>query len=201
MIKIACNLFFVFAIMILVFAGCGDDGDDQASQPPDEVQQEIRQFSLVRMLNGKTKWKLKADTSTFLDSERVRLGKTELRIFGDKGDEKMIIRGDHGEVNERTHNIKITGNVVGTSSDGGQLLTEELYWRDRTGKIYTLPGVEVTITYEDSVIVGEELDADPELETAKLKDVTGTIRSEENVRVADQAFRKSLSKKGKGRGK
>ncbi len=181
LIKIACNLFFVFVIMALVFAGCGDDGDDQASQPPEEVQQEIRQFSLVRMLNGKTKWKLKADTSTFLDSERVRLGKTELRIFGDKGDEKMIIRGDHGEVNERTHNIKITGNVVGISSDGGQLLTEELYWRDRTGKIYTLPGVEVTITYEDSVIVGEELEADPELETAKLKDVTGTIRSEKNV--------------------
>ena len=175
MIKIACNLFFVFVTMTLVFAGCGDDGDNQASQPPDEVQQEIRQFSLVRMLNGKTKWKLKADTSTFLDSERVRLGKTELRIFGDNGGEKMIIRGDHGEVNERTHNIKITGNVVGISSDGGQLLTEELYWRDRTGKIYTLPGVKVTITYEDSVIVGEELDADPELETAKLKDVTGTI--------------------------
>ena len=197
MIKVACSLFFVFVITVLVFAGCGGNEDDQESQPPKDVQQEISQFSLVRMQDGKTKWKLKADTSTFLDSERVSLRKVDLRIFGNEGEEKTVIRGDQGEVNERTHNIKITGNVVGTSSDGGQLITEELYWRDRTGKLYTLPGVKVTITYEDSVIYGEELEADPELETAKLKDVTGTIRSNESAEE-DVVSPTTREEKGKG---
>ena len=57
--------------------------------------------------------------------------------------------------------------------------TEEIHWRDATGKLYTLPGVKATIIYEDSVIVGDELEADPNLETAKLKNMTGVTRSEE----------------------
>lgn len=179
LIKTARNSLFSVVILILVFAGCGGGGGDQEEKPPEEVQQELSQFSLVRMIDGQTKWRLKANTSTFLETEQVKLGGVELRIFGAKGEEKMTIRGDQGEVNERTNNIKITGNVVGTSSDGAQLITEELYWRDQTGKIYTLPGVKVTITYEDSVIVGEQLEADPEMETATLKYGTGTIRSEE----------------------
>ena len=168
-----------FVVLVLAFAGCGGGEEDQEEKPPEEVQQELSQFSLVRMIDGKMKWRLKAKTSTFLESERVRLGEAELRIFGDKGEERMVIRGDQGEVNERTHNIKMTGNVVGTSSDGAQLITEELYWRDQTGKIYTLPGVKVTITHEDSVIVGEQLEADPELETARLKYGSGRIIEKE----------------------
>ena len=57
--------------------------------------------------------------------------------------------------------------------------TEELYWRDRTGEIYTKPGVKVTITHEDSVVVGEQLLADPEMETVRLRKATGTTRVEE----------------------
>ena len=179
LIKTARNLLLYFAMLIIALAGCGSDEGGQEERPPEEVQQEISQFSMVRMIDGQMKWKLEAETSTFLEAERVRLGKAELRIFGAKGEEKMIIRGDQGEVNERTHNIKMTGNVVGTSSDGAKLITEELYWRDQTGKIYTLPGVEVTITYEDSVIVGEQLEADPELETATLKYGSGRIKKKE----------------------
>jgi LPS export ABC transporter protein LptC len=109
----------------------------------------------------------------------VRVGTVELLIFGDNEGEVMTILGDEGEVNQRTNNIKITGNVEGVHSDGGNLTTEEIYWNDRKGKLYTLPGIMVTITYEDSVIVGEELEADPELETATLKNATGVTRSEE----------------------
>ena len=58
------------------------------------------------------------------------------------------------------------------------MTAEEIYWREGSGKIYTLPGVEVTITYEDSVIVGEELEADPKLESVRLKNITGITRSE-----------------------
>lgn len=169
----------VFILVILIFAGCGDDSGRQASQPPGEVEQELSQFSLVRTRRGQTKWKLTADTATFLESDLVRIRKVELLIFGDKDGETLTIHGDEGEVNQRTDDIKIMGNVEGVSSDGGRLAAEEIYWRDGTGKIYTLPGIEVTITYEDSVIVGEELKADPELEIVELKNITGITRPEE----------------------
>ena len=170
--------FFILLIVALLFAGCGDDDERQVSQPPDDVEQELSQFSLVRMLRGRTKWEMKSHSATFLESDRVRLEGVELLIFGDKDGETLTIRGDRGEVNQRTNNIKITGNVHGVSSDGWLLTTEELYWRDARGRIYTPPGVEVTITQEDSVVVGEELDADPGLETVQLSNATGISSSE-----------------------
>jgi len=170
-------VFLVIAILLL--AGCGGDNDRQVSQPPDEVEQEISQFSLVAARGGQTKWRLSSDTATLLEADRVRVTKVRLLIFGDKDGETLTIHGDRGEVNQRTNDIKIMGNVEGISSDGGRLTTEEIYWREGTGKIYTLPGIKVTITYEDSVIVGEELKADPELETLELKSITGITRAKE----------------------
>ena len=175
----ARSIFLILVIANLLFAGCGDDSDRQTAPPPDEVEQELSQFQLVRMLQGKMKWQLNAETATFLDSDVMRLGVVKLLIFGDKENETLTIHGDKGEVNQRTNDIKIMGNVKGVHSNGGNLITEEIYWRDRTGKLYTLPGIEVTITHEGSVIVGEELEADPELEIATLKSATGITRAEE----------------------
>ena len=168
------NLVFILVVPVLLFGGCGGDGDEQAVQPPENVEQEISQFSLTQSREGRTKWKLDADTATYLESNEVAIGKVKLVIFGDEDGETMTIHGDKGELNENTYDVKIMGNVVGISSQGGRLETEELYWRDRTGKIYTEAGVKVTITYEDSVIVGEQLLADPELETARLRKMAGT---------------------------
>lgn len=175
----ACNLFFVLMSAALLFFGCGGDTGEAVLKPPEEVKQEISKFSLMQSREGRVKWKLIADTATFLEADRVAIEEVELLIFGDKDGETMTISGDRGEVNERTYNVKITGNVEGISSNGGRLNAEEVFWRDKPGEIYTLPGVEVTITKSKSVLVGEELVADPELETARLKSVTGVIHAEE----------------------
>jgi len=175
----ARSSFFILMMVVLLFAGCGGDSDEQASQPPEDVEQQISQFSLMQSREGRTRWVLNSDSATFLESDRVALEKVTLLIYGDKDDETMTIHGDRGELNERTYETKIMGNVVGISSDGDRLNTEELYWRDRTEKIYTPKGVKVTITHENSVIVGEQLLADPRLETVKLRKMTGITRVEE----------------------
>lgn len=176
------NLLLFFMFVVLLFAGCGGNSDEGVSQPPAGVEQAVRQFSLTHSRDGRMKWTLNADSATFLESDRIALQKVKLLIYGDKDGETATINGDNGELNERTYDVKIMGNVEGISSDGGRLNTEELYWRDRTGKIYTESGVKVTITNEDSVVVGERLLADPELETVKLRSMTGvTTRVEEEV--------------------
>ena len=178
----ARNSLFILLIAALAFSGCGDDIDRQTSQPPSGVEQEISRFSLVRSQGGRVKWKLDAEATTLLDSDRVRLRGVKLVIFGDKDGGTLTIHGDQGEVNERTNDIKVMGKVEGVSSDGGRLTTEEIHWRDATGRIYTSPGVEVTIIYEDSTIVGEGLEARPELETAILRNVKGITRAEEKAK-------------------
>lgn len=174
----AHNLFSLTVIAALLSAGCGDEGVQHASQPPADVEQELSRFSLVHAREGRTKWKLTSDAATFLESDRIKIEGVGLLIFGDKDGEMLTIHGDRGEVDQRTNNIKIMGNVEGVSSDGGRLNADEIHWREGSGKIYTLPGVKVTITYEDSVIAGEELEADPKLEIVRLKNITGITRPE-----------------------
>ena len=41
-----CSSFFILAMVVLLFVGCGGDRDEQVSQPPEDVEQEISQFSL-----------------------------------------------------------------------------------------------------------------------------------------------------------
>jgi len=173
----ARSFFIIFIVLLL--AGCGDDDKDQASQPPSGVEQEISQFSMSRSQDGRVRWKMNADATTLMESDQVRVKGVKLVIFGDKEGETLTLHSDQGEVNERTYDIRLIGNVEGISSDGGRLNTEEIYWRDITERIYTLPGIKVTLTFEDSVIVGEELEANPELETWSLKRMTGITRAEE----------------------
>ncbi len=170
----------ILVMVVLLFVGCGGDSDEGVSQPPKDVEQAVKQFSLTQSREGRTKWTLTADSAIFLESDRIAIEGVELLIYGDEDGETMTIRGDSGEVNERTYDVTITGNVRGISSDGDRLDTEELHWNDRTGKIYTSPGMKVTIIHEDSVIVGEELMARPRLDTVRLRNITGvTTRMEE----------------------
>lgn len=173
------SLFFILVIAHLALAGCGDKADRQASQPPDDVNQKFSQFSLMQSRGGRVKWRLEADAATYLKPDRAEIENVELVIFGDKDGEMLTIRGDRGMVNERTNDVRITGNVSGVYSDGGRFTADEVCWREKIGRIYTPPGVKVTIVYEDSVIVGEQLIADPKLETAKLKNITGVTRPKE----------------------
>lgn len=172
------DLSIIFVFVIYLFAGCGGD-DRQSSQPPAEVEQELSRFSLVQTQGGRTRWKLDADAATFLESERIRISKVELLVFGNKDGQTLTVRGQQGEVDRKTNDIRIMGNVEGASSEGGRFSAQEVYWRENTGKIYTLPGVKVRITYEDSIVIGEELEADPDLETVKLKNIEGITRKEE----------------------
>ncbi len=179
-LKTAYSSPFILVMVVLLFVGCGGNSDEGVSQPPEDVEQTVSQFSLTQSREGRTKWTLTADSAIFLESDRVAIEGVELLIYGDEDGETMTIRGDSGEVNERTYDVTITGNVRGNSSDGDRLNTEELHWSDRTGKIYTSPGMKVTIIHEDSVIVGEDLMARPRLDTVRLRNMTGiTTRMEE----------------------
>lgn len=166
----------IFVVAVLLLAGCGGNGDRQTASPPSGVEQELKQFSLARSQKGQIKWKLDSKAAVFLDINQVKIEDVKLVIFGNKSDETVRIHSDRGVVNRGTNDVMLTGNVVGTFSGGGRLTTDEIYWRESEKKIYTMPGKRVTIYYKDSIIIGEELDARPELETVALKNVKGVTK-------------------------
>ena len=166
-------LFLVFAIIGLSILGCGKDNDSQESSPPVGVEQEIGKLSFTRSQKGKARWSLDANSANIMESGQIKIEDVGLKIFDDKSNQTVDIHSDKGELNQSTYDLKMIGNVKGTLSDGGYMTADEAYWSEDRKKIYTLPGVKVTIVYEDSTIIGEELDARPLRETVELKNVTG----------------------------
>ena len=164
----------IFAIITSFFIGCGKDGDSQDTPPPVGVEQEIGKLSFTRSQSGKTRWSLDAKSASIMDSGQIKIEDVSLKVFDDKSNKTADIHSDKGELNQSTYDVKMTGNVKGTLSDGGYMTADEAYWSEDEKRIYTSPGVKVTIVYKDSTIIGEELDAKPLQEIVELKNVKGT---------------------------
>jgi LPS export ABC transporter protein LptC len=173
--------FLIFIIVVPILVGCEKSDESQNTPPPVGVEQEIGGLSLTRSQKGNPRWKLNAKSANVMESGQIKIEDVRLMIFGGNKSKDVDIRSDSGEVSQSTYNVRMTGNVKGTLSDGGYLTTSELYWSENDKRIYTMPGVKVTIVYKDSKIIGEELDARPQLETVELKNVVGiTTRVEGN---------------------
>jgi LPS export ABC transporter protein LptC len=173
--------FLILIIIVPVLVGCEKNNETQNTLPPAGVEQEIGGLSLTRSQKGNPRWKLNAKSANVMESGQIKIEDVRLMIFGGNKSKDVDIRSDSGEVSQSTYNVRMTGNVKGTLSDGGYLTTSELYWSENDKRIYTMPGVKATIVYKDSKIIGEELDARPQLETVELKNVVGiTTRVEGN---------------------
>ena len=173
-------IILIFVIVISLLTGCEKNNETQNTPPPAGVEQEIGNLSLTRAQKGNPRWKLNAKSAKVMDSGQIKIEDARLMIFGDNKGRDVDIHSDSGEVSQSTYNVRMTGNVKGTLSDGGYLTTNEIYWSESEKQIYTMPGVKVTIVYKDSKVTGEELDARPQLETVELKNVVGiTTRVEE----------------------
>lgn len=164
----------IFAIIASFFIGCGKDSDSKDSPPPVGVEQEIGKLSFTRSQKGKTRWSLDANSASIMDSGQIKIEGVRLRVFDDKSNKTVDIHSDKGELNQSTYDVKMTGDVKGTLSDGGYMTANEAYWSEDEKRIYTLPGVKVTIVYKDTTIIGEELDSKPLQEIVELKNVRGT---------------------------
>ena len=167
------NRIIILLILLFVNICCERSNEGQDSPPPAGVEQELGKFSLTRSQKGYSRWKLEAKSADFMESGQVKIQDVKLVIFGDKN--KADIRGDKGEFSQSTYNVKMTKNVKGVLSDGGRLTTDEIYWSESDKRIYTLPGTKVTIVYKGFTIMGEELEARPDLQTVSLKNITGLI--------------------------
>ena len=160
----ACLLCAVWmGALVLLGIGCGK-GEDELTQPAEKIPQQIlHKFSTKHTEAGITRWTLVADSAKFLE-EVVHVQNPTVQIF-QEGRLEITVTGDRGEIIQ--NDIKVYDNVVGTSQDG-VLHTNELYWRNRDGKLYA-PNVS-RIVRGDSTMVGRELEADPALEVVTMKD-------------------------------
>ncbi len=122
----------------------------------------------LRELDGeRVVWELTAKEGRYVRGEgTVFLKEVEL-IFYSRSGETYTLTAREGRYDERYGNVRLTGDVVGTSSDGYRVLTDSLLYRAREGLIET--DDKVVVKGPDMVIegVGLQIDIDRSLFTMK----------------------------------
>ena len=138
---------------------------------PQQADYQIKEIHINETLEGNLRWTLDADQAEMFDkNQRTVMKKVVVRVFSKDG--SWTVRGDEGTLDNNTRDVVLQGNVVVTSSDGLQMKTVELAWRNRDRNLSTDQSVE--IQRAGTTIVGRGLDVRMQEERAVL---------ERNVRV------------------
>ena len=165
------KFFWVFSFLIMLsLSSCGKGKQESptlAGKKP-SPEQAIENFTLTHTSQGEKEWELEADRAEIYERE----GKTivqKLKIkFYDQGKITSILTAREGELHSPSGDMKVSGDVVVTSEEEGTTLkTESLRWDAKREKIVTDQWVRQERA--DTIITGQGLESDPDLEKVVIK--------------------------------
>ena len=99
-------------------------------------------------------------------------------FYNEKGKQESTLKADYGVRYEASKRMEVKYNVEVVSAKGEKLNTEQLVWDEQTKKIKSDKFVKITRASE--IIMGNGLIANQDLTQYEIKEITGTIRLEEN---------------------
>lgn len=99
-------------------------------------------------------------------------------FYDDKGKEATTLKADYGVLYKTSNRMEVKYNVEVVNVNGEKLNTEHLIWNEQKKKITTDAFVKITTAKE--IIMGKGLEANQDFTQYELKEVTGTIRIEDN---------------------
>ena len=138
-----------------------------------EPEQKFQGFNLQGYDDkGEKAWNVNGDTADIMGSEII-LSNVDANTFGEQ---KMNVTAKKGTVDQLSGKMRLEKDVVITSEDGKQLMTDTLDW-NRTEDLVTTED-DVIITDERMMATGKGMKAQPGLKSAEIhKDVTVTIET------------------------
>ena len=140
-------------------------------EPPSKADFRIKEVQLEEE-SGNVRWKLVADQAEIFEGE----GRTGLRrpvVDIRQPSRSWRVRGDEGDVMQRTKDIEVRNHVVLVSDDGLRLETSVLRWQAGAQRLWT--NAPVRITRDGTTIEGSGLVVNLAKETAE---VAGRVRAE-----------------------
>jgi LPS export ABC transporter protein LptC len=116
--------------------------------------------------NGKKLWELKAETIEMdAETKNVLLHNINGTFYQDKGG-KIDITAPEGFIDDKTKEIKLSAKVHAVASDGGTFTANEARWSGKEKYFYG--SGDVIVTKEDTVITGDKLESDANMEKIKM---------------------------------
>lgn len=136
-----------------------------------EAGQQFQGFNLQGYTDdGKKAWVVNGDKADILGSD-IKISNVDAESYGDQ---KVNLTAETGTINQISGNIHLEKDVVITSEQGAQLLTDSLDWSRNEDLVET--DDDVVITNQGLTATGKGMKARPGLKTAQIhEDVTVTM--------------------------
>jgi LPS export ABC transporter protein LptC len=167
----------IFVGTTLMFYSC-DRATTQSTVDEDTLMtQKTVDMLLISSENGKVNYRFEAPLM-----ERYELAEkpyTEYRkglhitTYNDSSQVESDLRGDYAIFLEKEKLWEVRGNVVARNAKGEVLETEQLFWDQKTKKIYS--NVESKVTQQQDVMVGEGFESDERMENFLFRKPKGRI--------------------------
>lgn len=168
-------------LVVIVLTSPGCRGEDERTRPQilavqpgkDTPDQESWNATITFTDSGKVTGILRAghiakyiqDRFTLLDST------VTVDFFNDRFEHTSVLTARSGKVDDITNDFEARGNVVVRSDSGTVLYTEELFWSNTRGKVFTEAFVEIKSPTEE--IRGMGFESDQSLTHYTISRVTG----------------------------
>ncbi|MEN6412067.1 MAG: LPS export ABC transporter periplasmic protein LptC [Veillonellales bacterium] len=122
---------------------------------------------LIEEENGKRIWELTADSIEMEPNTKQATLMNLAGIFYQDNGGTIHITAPWATMDTKTKNIVLTGSVRAVASDGTELNAREARWDGQTRCFYA--DGDVTVTRDDTIISGNQLESDVDLEKIKVQ--------------------------------
>ena len=123
--------------------------------------------SIVEEDNGKRLWELKAERME-VDPQTNAVKMFNLKgIFYKEDGSSIEITAPEANLDTKTKDILMAGNIKAVSSEGATFTAREARWEGKKRILYGTG--DVTLTKDDTVITGDQIESDAKMEKVKVE--------------------------------
>ncbi len=179
------SILFILMVSALAFISCETNRDEIMAIGKKSIVPDLTGKEVTMLYSDSTILKIKLLTPQMLKYEKgvkeplTIMPKGLFVIFYDaKGKESTTLKADYGVRYETSKRMEVKYNVEVVNANGEKLNTEHLVWDEEKKKIISDAFVKITTAKE--IIMGKGLEANQDFTQYEIKEITGSIRIEDN---------------------
>jgi len=182
----------VLTLAAFAFAGCSEKEktalkpcgiEDQSAAEnkannPISLKQEVYSFRVEGFgKNKKVEWGLEGASASVAE-DKINISDLKAVYYGENM--TFTVFADKAVYDKKTQNIELMENIIGNTSDGGQLVTTHAEWNAEKERIVT--DTRVVIKRDNITMSGKGMSTKPRLKKVRfLKDVEVTIMPDKKI--------------------
>ena len=174
--KLSKSAYRAIACTLLIIAG-GLYYFNKTELPPPPVVQEAKAddgsanitffgSKIVEQQDGKKQWEVEAESVQMNPgTNRAQLINFQATLYRADGS-KLHLVGRQAELDTKTRDIHMSGDIKATNSDGAVFTSATARWAAKERKFFGGGGI--TMTRGDTVVTGDRVEGDEQLEKVKV---------------------------------